>query len=155
MLFGIHCIYYLAFVTDLDKVSTQVSEHTPKVDTKGMKGNDTLSSPTVEDRKDIDEKIVLKSMLESAILYLQRSLSILIKSVISRLCGTKATLQKLHEITSKLQNLPDGSSEKSQLEVRLHELVNTSCKFWSNDCSEAEDWVWQCRKILPHKTNDP
>ena len=148
------------FVTDLNKAITpvaQVSEHTLKVDTKVMlvKGNDTLSSPTVEDRKDIDEKIVLKSMLESAMLYLQRSLSILIKSVISRLCGTKPTLKKLHEITSKLQNLPVGSSEKSQLEVRFAELVNASCKFWSNDCSEAEDWVWQCRKVLPRKTNDP
>ena len=120
-----------------------------------IKGNDTLSSPTVEDRKDIDEKIVLKSMLESAMLYLQRSLSILIKSVISRLCGTMSTLKKLHEITFKLQNLPVGSSEKSQLEVRFAELVNASCKFWSNDCSEAEDWVWQCRKVLPRKTNDP
>ena len=120
-----------------------------------IKGNDTLSSPTVEDRKDIDDKIVLKSMIESAMLYLQRSLSILIKSVLSRLCGSKTTLQKLHEIATKLQNLPDGSIEKSQLEVKFDELVNTSCKFWSNDCSEAEDWVWQCRKILPRKTSDP
>ena len=87
--------------------------------------------------------------------YLQRSLAIMIKSMISRLCGTKTVLQQLHEINSKLQDLPDGSGAKSELRVKINELVNTSCKFWSTDCLQTEDWVWCCRQILPRKTNDP
>lgn len=146
-------------VTDLDKAAApilQVSEQTSRTATKDVivKGNEALSSPTVEDRKDIDEKIVLKSMIESAMLYLQRSLGIMIESIISRLCGTKATLQRLHELNSKLQCLPEGSSEKSELKVKFNELLSTSCRFWSSDCSENEDWVWHCRKILPRKSNN-
>ena len=113
------------------------------------------SLPTVEDSKDIDEKSMLKSITESALFYLQRSLAIMIKSAISRLCGTKATLQRLHEINSKLQCLPESSAKKSELTVELNKLVSTSCKFWNDDCSVDEDWVWSCRKVLPRKTNDP
>ena len=113
------------------------------------------SLPTVEDSKDIDEKSMLKSITESALFYLQRSLAIMIKSAISRLCGTKATLQRLHEINSKLQCLPESSAKKSELTVELNKLVSTSCKFWNDDCSVDEDWVWNCRKVLPRKTNDP
>ena len=98
---------------------------------------------------------MLKGMIDSAMFYLQRSLAIMIKSVISRLCGNKATLQKLHEINSKLRRLPEGSSEKSELKIKFFELVNTSCKFWNKDCSENEDWVWHCRKVLPRKSTDP
>ena len=150
----------IMFLTNLEKVLSpimQVSEQTPMTGTKDMvvKGNDTLSSPTVEDRKDITKKGLLNNAIDSAMLYLQRSLAIMMKSVISRLCGTKATLQKLHEINSKLQCLPEGSIETSKLKVKLNELVNTSCKFWNSDCSETEDWVWHCRNVLPRKSKYP
>ena len=124
---------------------------------KFIKGTNTPSSPTVEDSKDYDEKSMFKNTIEPALFRLQLSLGIMIKSIISRLCGTKATLERLHEINSKLQCLPEGSAKKSELTVELNELVSTSCKFWNGDCSVDEDWVWNCRKVLPRprKTDDP
>ena len=148
----------LFFIADSDKaksLTTQVLEHNQKLGLKEkcMQGSDTLSSPTVEDSKDIDEKAELQSTIQSAMSYLERSLTIMIKSVISRLCGTKETLQKLHEIDSQLRRLPKDAVRKSELTIKLNELKNSSCKFWNSDCSEIEDWVWHCRNILPRKSD--
>ena len=124
----------------------------------GLSEND--HSPTVEESKDIDEKNVLKYMIESAMVYLQRSLAIMIKSVMSRLYGTTEVLQKLHEKDVQLQHLPKKSVEQCKLIASVNEIVQSSCKFWKST-SEAEncdifskDWVWHCRQMLPRK-KDP
>ena len=120
---------------------------------------DERCSSTVEDSEDVDEKHVLKSMIETALGYLQRSLSIMIKSVMSKLYGTKETLQKLHKINLELQSLPHNSKEKSGMTAIFDELVKNSCKFWTSDCMEAgnleperwvwHDWVWHSKRMLP------
>ena len=119
---------------------------------------------SVENDKDLDEKHILKGLIESALGYLQRSLVIMIKFVMSRLFGTKEVLQELHEINSRLKNLPDNSAEKSGLKANLSKRVNSSCRFWQSDCVETgglgpeewvwHDWVWHSRQRLPRK-KDP
>ena len=96
--------------------------------------------------------------------YLQRSLSIMIKSVMSKLYGNKETLQKLHKIDLELQSLSNNSEEKPGMSAIFDELVKGSCKFWKSGCysketddSEPEswvwhDWVWHCKRILPRDT---
>ena len=115
-------------------------------------------SSTIEDSEDIDEKHVLKSMIDTAMGYLQRSLSIMIKSVMSKLYGTREILQKLHQINLELQSL-QHNTEKKEMTAIFNQLVDKSCKFWKNDCVETEDlepeqwvwhdWVWHCKRILP------
>ena len=125
----------------------------------GQSEND--NSPTVEESKDIDEKNVLKYMIESAMVYLQRSLAIMIKSVMSRLYGTTEILEKLHEIDVQLQRLPEKSVKHCELQTSVNEIIQSSCKFWTSGNYEAEncdilskDWVWHCRQMLPRK-KDP
>ena len=124
-------------------------------------GEDCHHSPTVEESKDIDEKNVLKYMIESAMVYLQRSLAIMIKSVMSRLYGTRETLQKLHEIDIQLQRLPKKSVKHCELLALVSKMVDSSCRLWKSSYSETEnsdkfsqDWVWHCRQMLPRK-KDP
>ena len=121
-------------------------------------------SSTVEDTEDVDEKHVLKSMIDTAMGYLQRSLSIMIKSVMSRLYGTRETLLKLHKINLELQSLPHNSKEKSGMAAIFDELVNSCCKFWKDNCMETgnleperwvwHDWVWHSKRILPRSKKD-
>ena len=123
----------------------------------GLSEND--HSPTVEESKDIDEKNVLKYMIESAMVYLQRSLAIMIKSVMSRLYGTTEILQKLHELDVQLQRLPKKSVKQCEVIASVNEIVQTSCKFWKStseaeNCDMSRDWVWHCRQMLPRK-KDP
>ena len=100
-------------------------------------------------------------MIESAMVYLQRSLVIMIKSVMSRLYGTTETLQKLHELDVQLQNLSSESIKQGELLALVNEMVQNSCKFWKSGSNETEscnmvskDWVWHCRQMLPRK-KDP
>ena len=117
-------------------------------------------SPTVEARRDIDEKAFLKNAIESAMDYLKRSLAIMIKSIMSRLYGTKEVLTKLHQINSELQHLEQGAVTKQQKSTLsgkkaiFDSLVNSRCKFWNQDCSNAQDWVYHSRQKLPRK-KDP
>lgn len=117
-----------------------------------MEEYEAQESPTVEHSKQLDEKNVLKHMIESAMSYLQRSLSIMIKSVMSRLFGTKETLQKLHELNSQLQLL--SSCSREPVKETIDKIVKSACKFWEKDCSVTEDWLWHCRQMLPRK-KDP
>ena len=103
-------------------------------------------------------------MIDTAMGYLQRSLSIMIKSVMSRLYGTTETLKKLHQINLELQRLPRNSKEKLGMTAIFEELVNNSCKFWKSDCMETgnleperwvwHDWVWHSKRILPRSKKD-
>ena len=155
---------------DSDKTTSSEGEQNPKVETDQQvrdkpvevsekEGEQCLSS--VEDSEDVDEKHVLKSMIDTAMGYLQRSLSIMIKSVMSKLYGTIETLQKLHKINLELQSLSNNSKEKPGKAAVFDELINNSCKLWKSGCysmetddSEPEtwvwhDWVWHCKRILP------
>jgi len=87
----------------------------------------------------------------------------MIKSVMSKLFGTREVLQNLHEIILESSKLPDNSARKSGMTAKLNEIVNSSCKFWEsnfveNDDLEPEkfvwhDWVWHSRQMLPRKKN--
>ena len=111
--------------------------------------SDVLGSPTIEKSKEIDEKNVLKYMVETAESYLQRSMAIMIKSAMSRLFGTRETLQKLHELNSELLKLPKSSRERVEVIKQYESTINESCKLWDTGWSVDEDWVWRCRQILP------
>ena len=158
------CLYILDFTTFSE------SEQNPKVETdqqvkdKSVEVSvkeDKQCSSTVEDSEDVDEKYVLKYMIDTGMGYLQRSLSIMIKSVMSKLYGTKETLLKLYKINLELQSLSNSSEKKPGMAPMFYELVNNSCKLWKSDCysketddSEPEswvwhDWVWHCKRILP------
>jgi len=141
----------LAASTDEEnaKGSLKVQLNKPK-----LEECEVQASPTVEHSKDLHEKNVLKHIIESALSYLQRSIAIMIKSSMSRLYGTKETLEKLHEINSELQKLSKNSKEGLALEKRYNNIIKESCKLWEADCSKDEDWVWHCRQILPRK-RDP
>lgn len=83
----------------------------------------------------------------------------MIKSVISRLYGTRETLLKLHEINLELRSLPHNSKEKSGMAAIFDKLVNSCCKFWKDDCIEtgnleSERWVWHSKCILPRSKKD-
>lgn len=116
------------------------------------------ASPSVEHSKDLHEKNVLKHMIDSALSYLQRSVAIMIKSSMSRLYGTKETLEKLHKIASELHRLPKNSKQSVALKRQSKSIIDESCKFWEefweDDHSPDEDWVWRCRRILP-RDGDP
>ena len=135
------------------KISTEFTQ-------LGRTKQNCASTNTVEDDKDLDEKHMLKGLMDSALGYLQRSLAIMIKSVMSRLFGTKEILQKLHEINLELKKLPDDTHKSGM----MAEMIDKSCKFWKNDCVEIyglqpekwvwHDWVWHSRQMLPRK-RDP
>ena len=110
---------------------------------------------TVEESEDIDEKNVLKYMIFSATEYLQRSLVIMIKSAMSRLYGTKETLQEMHKMDLQLQSLPKNSKTKPRLKSMYDDTIKKSCKLWNRGSSATEDWVWHCRQMLPRGKNDP
>ena len=93
-------------------------------------------------------------MMDSALSYLERSVAIMIKSSMSRLYGTKETLDELHKITLELQKLPENSKESIAMSKQCNSIIKESCKLWEANCSQDEDWVWHCRQILPRK-RDP
>ena len=108
-----------------------------------------------ENDKDLEEKYFLISLIEKASGFLQRSLAVMIKFIMSRLFGTKEILQKLYKI-----NLELSSTNKTGMAAVFDEMINKSCKFWRNDCVEAvgsdrtwHDWVWHSRQMLPRKKN--
>ena len=157
------------FIIDPDK--TKVASPSPSVNSDKISTEFALLDQTeqkcasaVEDDKDLDEKHFLKGLMDSALGYLQRSLAIMIKSVMSRLYGTKEILQKLHEINLELNKLPGNSTRKTGMTAVLNEMIDKSCKFWKNDCVETDglqpdkwvwhDWVWHSRQMLPRK-RDP
>ena len=85
-------------------------------------------SPTVEHSTDLDDKHVLKHMVESALSYLQRSLAIMIKSSMSRLYGTKEILQQLQYLKSELQRSPEQSKEWVEKKQEYDDIIVESCK---------------------------
>ena len=116
---------------------------------KTLGESESLGSPTIENNKDIEEKNVLKYMVETAESYLQRSTAIMIKSAMSRLYGTKETLQKLHELNLELEKKPKNSKKRAEVIKQYESTINESCKLWQSKWSVDEDWVWHCRQMLP------
>ena len=163
--------YSSLYILGSDKTTTSSEgEQNPKVETDQQISDKSVEeskkegeecSSTIEDSEDFDEKHVLKSMIDTAMGYLQRSLSIIIKSVMSKLYGNKETLQRLHKMELELQSLSNNSEEKPGMSAIFDELVKNSCKLWKSGCyskeaddSEPEswvwhDWVWHCKRILP------
>lgn len=146
-------------------LSVKTSKNSETTESALLEQTEQQCASTVEEDKDIDEKHFLKSLIDGAMGYLQRSLAIMIKSVMSKLFGTKETLQKLHDINLELSRLADDSTDKkSGMTAIFNEMVDNSCKFWNTDYVETDglgpekwvwhDWVWHSRQMLPRK-KDP
>ena len=111
---------------------------------------------SVEDSDSIANiKNPIMHMITSAQNYLQRSVAIMIKSVMSRLYGTKTVLSKFQTMYSQIKQLPESSPLRSEIKDRLDESFKAHCKFQKIDCIDPnKDWVWHSREMLPRK-GDP
>ena len=110
----------------------------------------TPHQPVVKD-KSINE---LENPVQFVLNYLQRSLSIMIKSVMSMLYGTKETLQIMHLVSLKLSSLSENL--KKRIRDKLDLTIKRCCRFQKRECIEAnsyKDWLWHCKKMLPSESN--
>lgn len=106
----------------------------------------TACQSVVKD-KSIDE---LENPVQAVLNYLQRSLAIMIKSVMSMLYGTKETLQIMHLVSLKLSNLSENL--KTRIRDKLDLTIKRCCRFQKRECIEAnsyKDWLWYCKQMLP------
>ena len=105
----------------------------------------TPHQPVVKD-ENISE---LENPVQSVLNYLQRSLSIMIKSVMSMLYGTKETLQIMHLVSLKLSCLSENL--KKRLRDKLYLTIKRCCRFQKRECIEAngfKDWLWHRKEML-------
>ena len=116
-----------------------------------------LPSNSVEDSEEINEiKDPVMGLIQSAQIFLQRSLAVMVTTVMSKLYGTKESLQHLHHAVLLMQKLPSESIQKATMQNRLDVAMKEYCKLQTIDCIEPEkDWLWHSRQILPRKTKDP
>ena len=116
-----------------------------------------LPSNSVEESEDINEiKDPVMSMIQSAQNFLQRSLAVMVTSVMSKLYGTKEILQQLYQVSLLMQKLPKESKQRISMQNMLDATMKEHCKLQTMDCIEPEkEWLWKCRQFLPHKTKDP
>ena len=97
--------------------------------------------------------IELENPVQAVLNYLQRSLAIMIKSVMSMLYGTKETLQIMHLVGLKLSSL--SKKLKKQIRDELDLTIKRCCRFQKRECIEGnshKDWLWHCKQIL---SSDP
>ena len=116
-----------------------------------------LSSNSVEDSEEINDiKDPVMGLIQSAQNFLQRSLAVMVMSVMSKLYGTQEILQCLHDVSLRIQKLPRESTQRDTIQNRLDVAMKEYCKLKKIDCIEPEkDWLWHSRQILPRKTKDP
>ena len=106
----------------------------------------TPCQSVVKDKSNADSENPVQSMLD----HLQRSLTIMIKSVMVMLYGNKETLQTMHLVSLKLSNLSENL--KNRVREKLDETILRCCRFQKRECIEADsqkDWLWHCKQMLP------
>ena len=154
--------------------SQSVSEQSPNqsaVSAVDEQCNDTesISNPhkaaSHETAEEIRKKGILTDVVNVSIGYLQRSLAIMIKSIMSRLYGTKDILKELSLLTqalnierSKIKSSGrQGSKKIDKIGDEITRIIETKCVLWessqSNDWSsnDFEDWLDHFKKALPRK----
>ena len=128
---------------------------------------ESISNPAShETAEEIRKKGILTDVLNVSISHLQRSLAIMIKSIMSRLYGTKDTLKKLSLLTqalnierSKIKSSGRQGSKNMDKTISddITRTIETKCVLWessqSNDWSseDFEDWLYHFKKALPRK----
>ena len=129
--------------------------------------SDTPNKTGLDTPEDIKRKGELQDVINVSIDYLQRSLVILIKSVMIKLYGTKETLKELLHLTQrlKLEVRKCGSSSGprnkvvAQYNSKISKMVEDKCCFWeepqeadadSEVCSK--DWLYHLIKFFPRKS---
>ena len=125
---------------------------------------DPQKAVNLETAEEIRKKNVLTDVVNVSISHLQRSLAIMIKSVMSRLYGTKDTLKELSLLTQALNiecskvksSARQGSKKIDKYNNDIKRIVETKCVLWwessqSNDWNseDFEDWLDQFKKALP------
>lgn len=100
----------------------------------------------VKDKSIADSENPVQAMLD----HLQRSLTIMIKSVMVMLYGNKETLQTMHLVSLKLSNLSENL--KNRVREKLDTTIKQCCRFQKRECIEVDgqkDWLWHCKQMLP------
>ena len=120
---------------------------------------------TLETAEDIRKKGQLADVINVSIDHLQRSLAIMIKSVMTKLYGTKDTLKKLSLLTqalhierSKIGNSAhQGGKKIDKIKNDITKIVEKKCILWESshtsdwDSEDIEDWLDHFKKALPRK----
>ena len=119
----------------------------------------------VETTEEIVKKGKLANVINVSIDHLQRSLAIMIQSVMTRLYGTKETLRELSLLTqalnierSKIGNSAhQGSKKIDKIKNDITKIVERKCILWESvhandwDSENIEDWLDHFKKALPRK----
>lgn len=129
---------------------------------------DILSAPNIKDLEspeDINKKGDLKDVINVSIDYLQRSLLILIKSVLTRLYGTADTQAHLSLLTQrlnieirKLGSLGSQDNKKvKKIREEISSIVDAKCCLWESsqvfdmDSQHPKDWLYYLKRSFPRK----
>ena len=127
--------------------------------------HEVITNQNLETTEDIIKKGKLTDVINVSIDHLQRSLAIMIKSVMTRLYGTKDTLKELSLYTQALNierskigsSAHQGSKKIDKIKSDITKLVEKKCILWESshtsdwDSEDIEDWLDQFKKALPRK----
>ena len=119
----------------------------------------------VETTEEIRKKGKLSDVINVSIDHLQRSLAMMIKSVMTRLYGTKETLRELSLFTQALNierskigsSAHQGSKKIEKIKSDITKIVERKCILWESvhandwDSENIEDWLDYFKKALPRK----
>ena len=127
--------------------------------------HEVITNQNLETTEDIIKKGKLTDVINVSIDHLQRSLAIMIKSVMTRLYGTKDTLKELSLYTQALNierskigsYAHQGNKKIDKVKSDITMLAEKKCILWESshtsdwDSEDIEDWLDQFKKALPRK----
>ena len=151
--------------SDQNIVSTATEDHNDAKPTSDPHKVITNQKNNVETTEEITKKGKLTDVIIVSIDHLQRSLGIMIKSVMTRLYGTKDTLKELSLLTQALNierskigsSAHQGSKKIDKIKNDITKIVERKCILWESphttdwDSEDIEDWLYHFKKALPRK----
>ena len=127
--------------------------------------HEVITNQNLETAEDIRKKGQLADVINVSIDHLQRSLAIMIKSVMTRLYGNKDTLKQLSLLTQALNierskigsSVHQGGKKTDKIKSNITKIVEKKCILWDSshtsdwDSEDIEDWLDHFKKALPRK----